>query len=84
MKLYFTPQEQEQELHKVYLEEDEVTVYGQWIEGEGSHYVLTGTAEVDGEIYHDFQVEIALVSSLAEPTAAAVMQAPWQWYDYLL
>ena len=84
MKLYFTPQEQEQELHKVYLEEDEVTVYGQWIEGEGSHYVLTGTAEVDGEIYHDFQVEIALVSSLAEPTAPVLVQAPWKRHYYIL
>ena len=57
MKEYFTQQQIDQELHKIYIEEDDLLLEGEFIEGEGKHYVITGIATIEQERYHDFEIE---------------------------
>lgn len=83
MKEYFTQEQKQSEINKLIIEEDNVLMMGEYIEGEGKNYVLTGSAVIDGETYHDFQVEFELVEAPKEETAEAVMTMEWDWYDYL-
>lgn len=81
MKLIFT--EEQKELHKIYLEEDDLQMEGESIEGEGKHYILTGVATIEGERYHDFQIEFALLQEPAAETIEAILAEEWDWYDFL-
>lgn len=81
MKLIFTEEQKEQ--HKIYLEEDDLQMEGESIEGEGKQYILTGVATIEGERYHDFQIEFALLQEPAEETIEAIMAEEWDWYDFL-
>lgn len=83
MRWTFTPEEIEQEINKVYLEEDDLLMEGEWLEGEGTHYVLHGIATIEGERYHEFEMEFALEEEVAEPNAETILSAPWDWYDYI-
>jgi hypothetical protein len=83
MKEYFTEDQKEREINKVIIEDDNVFIMGECIEGEGKNFVLTGSAVIDGETYQDFQVEFELVNEPEEETAEAVMSQEWDWYDYL-
>ncbi|MDD3570048.1 MAG: hypothetical protein PHY44_02980 [Lachnospiraceae bacterium] len=83
MKEYFTQEQKEREINKVMIEDDNVLLMGEYIEGEGKSYVLTGSAVIDGETYHDFQVEFELLNEPEEKTAESVMSQEWDWYDYL-
>ncbi|MEA5084027.1 MAG: hypothetical protein VB018_07695 [Lachnospiraceae bacterium] len=83
MKEYFTQDQKEREINKVMIEDDNVLIMGEYIEGEGKSYVITGSAVIDGETYHDFQVEFELLNEPEEKTAEAVMSQEWDWYDYL-
>ena len=83
MKEYFTEEQKELEINKVMIEEDNVLIMGESIEGGGKSYVLTGSAVIDGETYHDFQVEFELIKEPEEETAEAIMMQEWDWYDYL-
>lgn len=81
MKLIFT--EEQKELHKIYLEEDDLQMEGESIEGKGKQYILTGVATIEGERYHDFQIEFALLQEPAEETIEAILAEEWDWYDFL-
>ena len=83
MKEYFTEDQKEREINKVIIEDDNVFIIGECIEGEGKSFVLTGSAVIDGETYQEFQVEFELVNEPEEETAEAVMSQEWDWYDYL-
>jgi len=83
MKEYFTADQKEREINKVIIEDDNVLITGEYIEGEGKSFVLTGCAVVDGETYNDFHVEFELIDEPEEETAEAVMRQEWDWYDYL-
>lgn len=81
MKWIFTEEQKEQ--HKFYLEEDDLLMEGEKLEGEGKHYVLTGVATIEGERYHDFEIEFALLEEPEEEAIEAIMAAEWDWYDFL-
>ena len=80
MKLYFTEEQKQQELHKVYLEEDDLLLEVESVEGEGRGYLLVGIATIEGERYHDFEVQIELAEDAEE--IAAIMNAEWEAYDF--
>lgn len=80
MKLYFTEEQKQQELHKVYLEEDDLLLEVESVEGEGRGYLLVGIATIEGERYHDFEVQIELAEDAEE--IEAIMNAEWEAYDF--
>lgn len=82
MKIVFTPEQIEKDLNKFEIEEDQLVFSGDWIEGEGKNYIISGTANIEGEVYRDFQIEVALTKELDYITAEAIMNSEWDWYDY--
>lgn len=83
MRLTFTEQEIQQELNKIYLEEDDLLMEGEWLEGEGRHYIISGVATIEGERYHEFEIEFELTQLPKEETLSEIMNMDWDWYDYL-
>lgn len=83
MKEYFTEEQKQRGINKVMIEDDNVLIIGDFIEGEGKNFVLAGSAVIDDETYHEFQVEVELANEPEEETAEAVMSQEWDWYDYL-
>ena len=83
MKEYFSQDQKTREINKIHLEEDDVVVTGESIEGEGKNFVLTGSALIEGEIYNDFKVEFELIEEPKEQTVEEIMGIDWQWYDFL-
>ena len=81
MKLTFTEEQIANELHKIYLEEDDLLMEGEFVTGEGKNYVITGVATIEGERYHE--IEFELTEEPAEETLEAIMQTDWEWYDFL-
>lgn len=81
MKWSFTEEQKEQ--YKFYLEEDDLAMEGETLEGEGKHYVLTGVATIEGERYHDFEIEFELMQEPEEETIEAILAEEWDWYDFL-
>ena len=57
MRLTFSEEQIKQEKNKIYLEEDELLLEGEYLEGEGKRYVISGIATIEGERYHDIQIE---------------------------
>ena len=76
MKLTFTEEQIANELHKILME-------GEFVTGEGKNYVITGVATIEGERYHEFEIEFELTEEPAEETLEAIMQTDWEWYDFL-
>lgn len=83
MKLTFTEEQIKSELNKFYLEEDDLMMEGEYITGEGKNYVISGIATIEGERYHEFEIEFELLEEPAEETIEAIMAAEWDWYDFL-
>ena len=83
MKLTFTEEHIKSELNKFYLEEDDLMMEGEYITGEGKNYVISGVATIEGERYHEFEIEFELLEEPAEETIEAIMAAEWDWYDFL-
>lgn len=83
MKLTFTEEQIKNELNKFYLEEDDLMMEGEYITGEGKNYVISGVATIEGERYHEFEIEFELLEEPAEETIEAIMAAEWDWYDFL-
>ncbi len=83
MRFEFNEDEIKEELNRVYIEEDDVLLIGEFIEGEGKDYVLTGSAVIDGETYHDFETEFELVEEINPQSAGDIMKAEWDWCDYI-
>ena len=81
MKLYFTEEQKTQELNKIYLEEDDVLLEGEYVEGEGRKYMISGVATVEGERYHEFEVLFQLAEDASEDLES-IMNTDWEWYDY--
>ena len=63
MRINFTEEEIKNEANKVYIEDDDVLIEGEFIEGEGRHFVITGKAVIEGETYHDFETEFSAGSA---------------------
>jgi len=83
MKLTFTEEQIKNELNKFYLEEDDLMMEGEYITGEGKNYVISGIATIEGERYHEFEIEFELLEEPAEETIEAIMAVEWDWYDFL-
>ena len=83
MKLTFTEEHIKNELNKFYLEEDDLMMEGEYITGEGKNYVISGVATIEGERYHEFEIEFELLEEPAEQTIEAIMAVEWDWYDFL-
>lgn len=83
MKIVFTENEMKEELHKIYLDEDDLLLEGEWLEGEGKRYTISGIATIEGERYHDFLVEFELAEEPKELTAKGILSVDWEWYDFL-
>ena len=83
MKASFTEEQIKQGLNQIEIEEDQVLLYGQTLEGSDKHYILTGIAEIDGERYHDFQVEFQLIDLPESEDLETILAMDWDWYDYL-
>ena len=47
------------ELHKIYLEEDDLLMEAEFVTGEGKNYIITGVATIEGERYHEFEIELS-------------------------
>ena len=84
MKEYFSEEQKNRELNNVYLKEEDVTLSGEFIEGEGKSYIITGEAIIDGEAYKDFEIEFELSEEPSEETIEEIMSTEWEWYDYLV
>ena len=83
MKLTFTEEHIKSVLNKFYLEEDDLMMEGEYITGEGKNYVISGVATIEGERYHEFEIEFELLEEPAEETIEAIMAVEWDWYDFL-
>ena len=66
-----------------YLEEDDLMMEGEYITGEGKNYIISGVATIEGERYHEFEIEFELLEEPAEETIEAIMAVEWDWYDFL-
>jgi len=83
MKLTFKEEQIKNELNKFYLEEDDLMMEGEYITGEGKNYIISGVATIEGERYHEFEIEFELLEEPAEQTIEAIMAVEWDWYDFL-
>lgn len=83
MKLFFNEEQMKQEKNKIEVKEDELVLFGESIEGEGKNYIITGKAIIEGETYHDFQVEFELTEVPEKEEIDYIMDIDWEWYDYL-
>ena len=83
MKLPFTEEQIKNELNKFYLEEDDLMMEGEYITGEGKNYIISGVATIEGERYHEFEIEFELLEEPADETIEAIMAEEWDWYDFL-
>ena len=83
MKLVFTEEQIENELNMIYLEEDDLLMEVEFVTGEGKNYVITGVATIEGERYHEFEIEFELVDEPGDETLEAIMETEWEWYDFL-
>lgn len=83
MKATFTEEQIAAGLHKVYLEEDDLLMEAETLSGEGKDYVLTGVATIEGERYHDFEIAFGLLAPPEEEMVECIMEAEWDWYDFL-
>lgn len=81
MKIYFTNEQKEQELNKIFLEEDDLLLEGEFVEGEGRKYIISGIATIEGERYHDFEVTFELSDDVSDDLES-IMNTEWEWYDF--
>ena len=51
--------------------------------GEGKNNIISGVATIEGERYHEFEIEFELLQEPAEQTIEAIMAEEWDWYDFL-
>ncbi|MBO8434859.1 MAG: hypothetical protein IAC55_06025 [Tyzzerella sp.] len=83
MMIKFTEEQKAKGINVFEIEEDELLFEGEYIEGEGKSYVITGIATIEGERYHEFQIEFELLEEPKSESAEDIMGAEWDWYDYI-
>ncbi len=83
MRFEFTEEQKKNGINMIEIEEDELILEGEYVEGEGKNYVITGIATIEGERYHEFQVEFELVEEPSSESLGDIMETEWEWYDYL-
>lgn len=83
MKLVFDEKQCSEGINVIEITDDNVKLYGEYIEGEGKNYVVTGKADIDGEIYHDFKIEFELLKEPEGDNIEDILSVEWDWYDYI-
>lgn len=83
MRFEFTEEQKKNGINMIEIEEDELILEGEYVEGEGKNYVITGIATIEGERYREFQVEFELVEEPSSESLGDIMETEWEWYDYL-
>ncbi|MCJ7855110.1 hypothetical protein MUJ63_02205 [Lachnospiraceae bacterium NSJ-143] len=83
MKIYFTDDEIKNELNKVYIEDEDVLLTVEYVEGEGKEFILFGTAVIEGETYHDFETGVELFNAVSPLAASDILSAEWESYDFI-
>lgn len=81
MKLYFTEEQKAEGLNKLFLEEDDLLLEGEYVEGTGRHFLISGIATIEGERYHDFEVVFDLEED-AEENLESIMRMEWEGYEF--
>ncbi len=84
MEFLFTEEQKKKGYHEIELEEEQVFLEGEKLEGENGHYILTGVATIDGERYHDFQIEFQTQNLPHSETIEEILDCDWEWYDFVL
>lgn len=82
MKLLFTEEHKLEELHKIYLEEDDVSMECEYIEKDGEDYAVWGSAVIEGEIFNEFRVVFNLIKAVEDESIESIMNSEWDWYDF--
>ena len=44
---------------------------------------FSGVATIEGERYHEFEIEFELLEDPQEQTAVGILSVDWDWYDFL-
>lgn len=83
MKLTFTEEQIANELHKFISKRMTFLWRANLSQEMGKNYIITGVATIEGERYHEFEIEFELTEEPAEETLEAIMQTDWEWYDFL-
>ncbi len=84
MKIEATENEIKNEQNKIWLEEDEMELQVNFIEKRDNIYVLNNRAIIDGEAYNNFEVEVQLLEDLDIKSVSDILNAEWDWYDFLI
>ena len=83
MRLYFQEEDKAKRLHIVDIPEEDISLEGEFIEGSGKEFVITGIAVIEGERYHNFEIAFGLDEEPAQLTVEGIMALDWQWYDFV-
>ncbi len=86
MRYDFTEQDFLDEANKIELEGEDVMLIGKYIdsiENKENTYIITGDAVIEGELYHDFVTMFETVEKVENPSARALAEAEWDWFDYV-
>ena len=83
LKYIFTEEDKKKEINVIFIEDDNVLVRGEFITKEEDGYILNGSAVIDEETYHDFEVFFALTEEIEFNDIEAIKNAEWDWNDYV-
>lgn len=83
LKYIFTEEDKAKELNVVLIEQDNVLLKGESLVKEDDGFIITGTAVIDDETYHDFEVFFVPKNDIDENDIESLMKAEWDWYDYI-
>lgn len=83
MKYEFTKEDLENNINEVYFDEDELLLKGEYVEKRDEQYILIGSAIVEEETYHNFEVAFELKDNPSEITAKTLMLSEWLYYEYV-
>ena len=83
MELFFTESDIKDQSNIVIIEDENVTVIGEFISGMGREYVLVGKAKIEDEYYNDFRVAFVVKDNPSVETAKGILELPWETYDFL-
>ena len=84
MRIYFTDEQKKNNINIIDLEDDNVIIRGEYIEGEGKNYIINGTAIIDNEKYNNFEIEFELTNEVYDNDLEKILKSEWEWYDYIL
>lgn len=82
MTLHFSQEQIDNELNKIYLEEDDLLMEAESLEGDGKVFSMTGIATIDGERYLDFVIEFELEEPTPSEKIEEILSAEWDWYHF--